>query len=245
MHSEKNAQAFIEERNEIMEFMIQNDPRFPRVKSPLEGKKALFCGDSITAAAVYDYKDILRWGWAGRVSSATGLAYINMGCDGASLSSCRGENRILRQINWAKEEKYDFVVLHGGVNDGWDSNAVGKMAEGFELSDFDTTTCAGGLEELLYYTKKFFPTSKIVYIVNYKTPSSKIGRLSNMDEYFTEILKILKKWNIPTLDLYNDEEFSKEFKVAEKVNTADFVHPVGCGYDLIYPYVQKFLESQV
>ena len=40
-----------------MEFLVQNDARYPRRESVLKDKKVLFCGDSICSAAVYDYKD--------------------------------------------------------------------------------------------------------------------------------------------------------------------------------------------
>ena len=96
-----------------MEFLQQNDARFPRKESVLEGKKILFCGDSICAASVYDYKDCTFWGWAGRIASATGAKYINLGRDGASLSTCRGENRILTQIEKAKDETFDLIVAIG------------------------------------------------------------------------------------------------------------------------------------
>ncbi len=227
-----------------MKFLTQLDERFPRHESVLNHKKVLFCGDSICAASVYDYKDCTFWGWAGRLSASTGLSYINKGRDGASLSTCRQDNRVLMQIEACKDERFDLVVLHGGVNDGWDSNAVGTVAAGFELPDFDTATCAGGLEELFFTAKKYFPTSKLCFIVNFSTPSSTIGRLSDMNEYFETIIAVCKKWNIPYLDLYHDKDFAEHFKVAEKINTADFVHPNGQGYDLLYPVIEKFLEKQ-
>ena len=80
--------------------------------------------------------------------------------------------------------------------------------------------------------------------MNFATPSSKIGALANMDAYFDEMVKILEKWNIPTLDLYHNPAFAEEFKVTERVYTADFVHPNAQGYDVLYPHVVKFLEEQ-
>ncbi|MBQ9467517.1 MAG: SGNH/GDSL hydrolase family protein [Clostridia bacterium] len=227
-----------------MEFLKQNKDAYPRRESVLAGKKVLFCGDSICAASVYDYKDQTFWGWAGRIASASGLSYINLGRDGASLSTCRGENRILTQIEKAKGEQFDMIVLHGGVNDAWDSWTPGKMTASFDLADFDTDTCAGGLEELFYYTKKYFPDTKICFVANFACPSSRIGRIANMDEYFDGILAICKKWGIPALDLYHDGRFSETFKVQEKINTADFVHPNGQGYDLLYLPIMKFMEEQ-
>ena len=227
-----------------MEFLKQNKEAYPRRESVLAGKKVLFCGDSICAASVYDYKDQTFWGWAGRIASATGALYINLGRDGASLSTCRGENRILAQIEKAKGTDFDLIVLHGGVNDAWDSWQVGEMTDSFDPAFFDTNTCAGGLEELFFYTKQFFPGTKTVFVANFPCPSSKIGRLANMDDYFGVILKICEKWGIPALDLYHDEAFAEEFKVKEKVNTADFVHPNGKGYDLLYGPIGAFLEKQ-
>lgn len=226
-----------------MEFLTQSKDRYPRRESVLSGKKALFCGDSICAASVYDYKDQTFWGWAGRISSYTGLSYINLGRDGASLSTCRKENRILAQIEKAKDERFDVVVLHGGVNDAWDSWTPGKKSGSFRVEDFDTNTCAGGLEELFFYAKNYFPESKLCFILNFACPSSKIGRIANMDEYFDEILSICRKWDVPALDLYHDADFSAFFKVSEKVNTADFVHPNGQGYDLLAEPIARFLEA--
>ena len=227
------------------EYGVYGDPRFPRADSPLKRKKILFCGDSICAAAVYDYKELLRWGWALRISSATGAKVCNLGLDGASFSTCRGENRIIRQILFAEGTDPEIIVLHGGVNEAWDSNEPGKMTAGFEPSSFDVATCAGGFEELLYETKKRFPKAKICYIANYAGPSCRIGRISNMDDYFDEIVKICKKWEIPCLDLYHNAEFSKEFRVTEKVYTADYIHPNAAGYDVLYKPVQAFLEGLV
>lgn len=225
-----------------MDFLMQNDPRFPRRDSVLKDKKILFCGDSICAASVYDYKDCNRWGWAGRISSATGCFYINAGVDGASLSTCRKENRILTQLEAHKNEEFDLIVLHGGVNDAWDSIPAGKRSKGLELADFDTSTCAGGLEELFFHVKKYFPETKVCFIANFRAPSCPTGRISDMTEYFEEILAICRKWSVPCLDLYHDEDFSKEFRVAEKVHTADFIHPVGSGYNLLYTPIKEFLE---
>lgn len=42
------------------------EPEKLHTDSPLYEKKALFCGDSICAAAVFDYSNMNRWGWGGQ-----------------------------------------------------------------------------------------------------------------------------------------------------------------------------------
>ena len=211
----------------------------------LKGKTAAFLGDSICMASTFD-KEHQWWGWAGRINEAYGLgSYVNKGCDGASVSDCRKENRIIFQLERIKGQSFDFVMLHGGVNDAWDSREVGQMTDSFDVKDFDVSTYAGGLEELFYTAKQYFPQSKIGFIVNFRSIST-IGRLSDMTEYFTVAKQICEKWEIPYLDLFFDDDFNEnvlEYKTKNKL--ADFIHPNSAGYEVLYPRVAEFMCSLV
>ena len=207
----------------------------------LNGKTAAFLGDSICMASTFD-KEHQWWGWAGRINRDYGLAaYVNKGCDGASVSDCRKENRVIFQLERIKDQNFDYLMLHGGVNDAWDSREVGQISESFDLSDFDVSTYAGGLEELFCTAKKYFPDAKIGFIVNFRSVST-IGRLSDMTEYFTVAKQICEKWEIPYLDLFFDDDFNEnvlEYKTKNKL--ADFIHPNSAGYDVLYPRVAEFM----
>ena len=209
----------------------------------LKGKSAAFLGDSICMASTFD-KEHQWWGWAGRIHETYGLGnYVNHGCDGASVSNCRATNRVIFQLERIKGQTFDFVMLHGGVNDAWDSREVGKMSDSFELSDFDVSTYAGGLEELFYNAKKHFPTSKIGFIINFRSCSS-VGRIGDMTEYFTVAKQICDKWGIPYLDLFFDDDFNEnemEYKTKNKLD--DFIHPNSNGYEVLYPRVAAFMSS--
>ena len=105
----------------------------------LKGKTAAFLGDSICMASTFD-KEHQWWGWAGRIDRDYGFAsYVNKGCDGASVSDCRKQNRVIFQLERIKDMNFDYLMLHGGVNDAWDSREVGKMTDSFAVEDFDNS----------------------------------------------------------------------------------------------------------
>lgn len=208
--------------------------------TPLNGKKALFVGDSISAGACDDPNHL---GWAGRIAKNYSMTCDNNSVSGASLSTTRGTNRVINQLNKAKVTgtDYDYVVLHGGVNDAWDSVNVGKMSDSFDMSSFDTSTYAGGLEELFYYATNFYPNAKIGYIINFRITAT-YGRLSDMSEYFTMAKKICEKWNVPYLDFYFDDNFNNNIlKTSTKTYLVDLIHPNASGYDVITPYVSDWM----
>lgn len=214
-----------------------------RFDSPLYGKKILFCGDSICDA--YVEKSDSRYssiaGWAGRIGTYNDMDWLNKGTSGASISNIRGTNTVIAQLKSQVmlASEYEVVLLHGGVNDGWDNAPVGKMTDSFNSEDFDLSTFAGGLEYTIWYTKTKFKKAKIGYIINARTPSG-YGSLSNMSKYYDLAKQICDKWEIPYLDLYNDETL-KNTKIPTCDN--DNIHPTHEGYDILYPYIEKFAES--
>ncbi len=209
-----------------------------RVSDPVRGKTALFVGDSITAAGADDFQ-----GWAKRVGEYCGVIGTNSGRDGTSISTCRvsGSGRVLDLLTNNKGKKFDFVIMHGGTNDGWDSAPVGQISSSTNPEDFDTSTFAGGLEELFYYAKQWFPNSTLGYIINFKLNSS-TGRMSDMSEYYTVAKAICKKWSIPYLDLYFNDAISNLLQYKTNKYLPDGIHPNSAGYQLLTPHVGEFIK---
>lgn len=214
---------------------------------PLEGKSVLFVGDSICEALCewsngrWPYgKDIV--GWAGRIIYGHNMTGKNLGRSGASLSNCRGANTVINQLAQEKNNTYDYVIMHGGANDAWDSAPVGEMTEGFN-DTYDLTTFAGGLEDMFRYAKENFPNAQLGFIINFQIPKGTYGRLSDMSEYMDLAIQICEKWEIPYLDLYHDEEFNQELKVTTNTYLHDYIHPNGEGYDVIAPHVDAWLQT--
>lgn len=212
----------------------------------LEGKSALFCGDSIVMASTHDTKH-QWWGWAGRINENYALSnYKNVGVDGASISNCRDTNVIVNQVVNNRKTQYDFIVLEGGVNDAWDSCEVGEMVDkpasktGF--SDFDLSTFAGGLENTLCYATALYPNAAVCYVICFKI-NSHTGSLYDMTEYVEMTKKCCDKWGVAYLDLYNDKTFENEFRPYTSKSLADGIHPNSRGYDILTKYIAQFMAD--
>ena len=216
-------------------------------ESPLYKKMALFVGDSICEAIKeqqdpeYNY----RFGWGGRILYNNEMRGVNIGKSGASMSNCRGANTILAQLERyaSTGSNFDYVIIHGGVNDAWDSCAVGSMTEGFD-GPFDMTTFAGGLETTFKFAKENFPNAYLGYIINFSIPNSRQTSLSDMSAYFTVAKEICDKWEIPYLDFYFDDDFNKNImKTHTDENLYDYIHCRTSGYEILTPRIEAWMET--
>ena len=213
-------------------------------ENALTGKSVLFVGDSITEAIceVNIAQTHIAAGWPGRIGMANEMFFINKGLSGASISDCRGTNTVINQMMAMKNYSFDLLIMHGGVNDAWDSAPVGQMTalDNFDGATFDQSTYAGGLEYLFWYAKTYYPDAVKGYIINFRLPGSTIGRLSDMSEYFAVARDICDKWDIPYLDLYANDELNDRMKATTRYALGDYIHPNDRGYDILYPYVEQF-----
>lgn len=214
-------------------------------RSVLYGRSALFCGDSITAGACDSsaYK-----GWAGRVGMKNNMNYINAGVSGSSISTCRanGSGRIISQLNKHEGKTFDYVIMHGGVNDAWDRAPIGTVTSGFDASLCDIDSFAGGLEETFARAKELFPDATLGFIMNIALPKCTKGDVSSLGPYMAIASLICEKWGVEYLDLFNNEDFCYNvFKVDSLENFGDnyYCHPSATGYDLIAPLVEEWMEA--
>lgn len=210
----------------------------------LTGKKIFFTGDSIADAyceRTNGRRDIM-FGWVSRIGVRNKMTWITMAQGGASISNCRGENTILNQIKKKQNNSYDFVILHGMVNDAWDSAPLGRISDGFDPEDFSMTTFSGGLEATLHLAKTSFPDATIGFIINFQLPLGGYGRMADMSPYVKIIIRACEKWGVEYLDLYNNEELNAALEVGTSTRyLPDHIHPNTAGYDILYPVIEEWL----
>ncbi len=214
------------------------------VEDPLKEKRGLFVGDSICSAN-RDTIGGIR-GWAQRVANDTGLLAFNEGVSGASVSNTRANRQgtVLMQLQKVKNQDYDYVVLHGGVNDAWDKEDVGTVSEEFDPLFFNCDTFAGGLETLFYNAIQMFgDKAAIGYLINFKAPNCSHGYISDMTAYNEVAKKICEKWGITYFDMYNHEEITAELKFTTTTHTTDYIHPNASGYDILAPYIEDYMRN--
>lgn len=219
-------------------------------EDPLFKKNCLFIGDSICAAGA-DTGTTPK-GWAGRVQDAAGAICFNAGVSGAALSDCRvhrtgatKNHQIYHQLEDYAKSDFDYILIHGGVNDAWDSREIGSVSRGYDPAGFDLTTYAGGLEMTIYTAIDLYgDTAAIGYLMNFQLPQNKYGKVATgMGEYFAVGKQICEKWGISYFDMYNSQEISNALKVHSPNYLPDGTHPNTGGYDILGPYITKYMKT--
>ncbi len=200
----------------------------------LEGKSALFLGDSITYGMCDYYTNLSTGGWAGRIGYYCGMTVKNNGVNGACISSGRSSNEAAYIYNNLAKEKgnsYDYIIMHGLYNDAGTGVPVGtaKGCKDFHPEQVDESTFAGGLELLFYTAKQDHPTSKLGFIINFRTEDG-----VNCDAHVAKAIEICEEWDIPYLDFYND---------GTEVKLFDGLHPTAVGYDQLYPRIADWMAT--
>ena len=205
----------------------------------LKEKSALFLGDSISAAA----HDSAKLAWAGRIAKNTGLIATNNSVGGASVSTAR-PHTIMDQLMRTTNKDFDYVLLHGGVNDAWENAKVGSISEEYDPLFFDEDTYAGGLETLFYNAILFYgDQAAIGYLINFKAPACQHGTIRDMSAYNAVAKKICEKWGVTYLDMYDHEEITAKMEFTTTKNTRDYIHPNDGGYEVITPYIEKYMRT--
>ena len=208
-----------------------------------KNKNIIFFGDSIT------YGFLTKgYSWAEFIKDNYDFNIVtNAGISDYRVSTYDDKNKWLTDtIISHANEKYDYVIMQGGINDVLYNTPLGEISNSKSENDFDVNTFAGGFESYIYNAKKYFKDAKIGYIITYYTPNyTEKGQKWSYDDYNKYIMmtkKILDKWNIKYLDLFN-EEYSNILKVDTKKYLPDNLHLNYEGYKIIYPYIYDFIKS--
>lgn len=210
-----------------------------KLKEKFNKDNIIYFGDSITEGSLNDY---LSWNYY--IDDIIPFKKsINASKGGATFSKKRIDNMIVTQILKHKNEKYDYVLLQGGVNDAMDEAPLGKMSLSYELEDFDSSTYIGMLDITFYYLTKYYYGSSMGVMITYPTPNASDygwkGLTSSPDEYYDVLRKICDKWEIPYIDFYK-EELSN---VITEEELPDGLHLNDQGYQKISPYLADFIQA--
>lgn len=220
-------------------------------KSPLNGLKGLFMGDSISYGAG-DTLSYLHTGraWAGRIEDATGLKTTNASVSGAKASFLAGDDSAKWLFNQYKEysdEKFDLIVMHGGVNDARHNRPIGTISESTSEGDLvkNIGTYVGGLQWLFHNIKETFPEAKLFFIANHRLDGHATGQAKNMGPYFDMAKQLCEKYEVVFIDLYNNKELNDKLQTTTTKYLPDTLHLNAEGYGIITPYIISALEAEM
>lgn len=223
-----------------------------KAESPLWQKTALFLGDSICYNKAEQLKDPATAGWPGRIGPAYEMEWYNLGYSGATVSMTRDNctpNQLLSALE--KTKTADLILLQGGINDAYSGIKLGSIEEGFSLHSFDTTTYAGSMQQLFALCRRYYPDAQVFYLIHHTTPNSLTDNKPNVPKadpinYVHLTKEICEKWEIPYLNLYEDETFNtKIFDTANNTTGCmwpDLLHMSTTGYDVLTPYLIAWME---
>ncbi len=240
--------------------------------SPLNGKRALYIGDSITQG----FRDWYSYGrdglsWASRIERDTGLDFVNPAIHGSTISylevgdSSGGYTATEANQGWNwiydfyadnADAYFDMVVMHGGVNDARYTRDYGevKTTNIYNLEAFDTSTFAGGLQYLFASVKQNFPEATLFYIANFRLDNATIkygdtSKTLEQDDYLGNYMylayEICELYDINLIDLHNNTELNAVLETTKTTYLEDKLHPSPEGYEIITPYIIEEMEAVI
>ena len=187
--------------------------------SPLDGKKVLFLGSSVTYGSAS-----LRQGIPEYFSYRFGCEYTKEAVSGTTLVDNGKDSYVQRLMNnVSKDEKYDLLVCQLSTNDATKGKPLGEISNGYELSDFDTSTITGAMEYIICYAKETWGCQVVFYT----------GSHYENDEYSAMVIRVLEleeKWGIKVIDLWSDNDFNNLSEEDRKLYMYDDIHPTKAGY---------------
>jgi len=217
--------------------------------SPLKGLKGLFMGDSISYGAG-DTLSYLHTGraWAGRIADATGLVATNASVSGAKASFIAGDDSAKWLFNQYKDhsgDKFDLIVMHGGVNDARHNRPVGTVSDSTSETELlkRIGTYAGGLQWFFHNIKETFPDAKLFFIANHRLDGHATGKAKDMSAYFNIAKELCEKYEVTFIDLYNNKELNDKLETTTEKYLPDTLHLNAAGYDIVTPYIISALEA--
>lgn len=222
----------------------------------LDGKKIGIVGDSITfgtgsASAttecdgyynIYNHKmsypEILKE----QNPSAT---IYNYGMAGLAVGRNTSNTTCLLDVLEKMYTDYgdlDYVVLSGGVNDGWVAGTTfGAITSGF-TDTVDETTFYGALESYIRKAINFYPNAYIMYLMTHNDVIKKYDGDTTNSNLNEAIRKVCEKYKIKLVDLNKDIGVNLYMKPYSSMYMADGTHPNEQCYRKFYaPLVKEGL----
>ena len=220
-----------------------------RDKSPLNGLRVCFVGDSLTDSRTLNGgKNYVDY-----IAENTGLIAINKGIGGTGyMNTNSGANTTFYQRRTDLPTDADMYIYFGSFNDmnQFTDDTIGT------LSDWTETTLIGSM--ILALTSMTYINPRAIIGVMLPTPwgtynNTTEEKRTKANKYINALIQVCNKYSIPYLDLYNqsglrpwDNEFNKLYYLDDNGDGkyTEGVHPNAEGHrKFIAPKVKAFLEK--
>lgn len=198
----------------------------------LDGKTIIFLGSSVTYGARSEGESFVDF-----LEKADGIIPVKEAVSGTTLADIGPQSYIARMKKIDKTVKADAFVCQLSTNDASKNLPLGKITADSGLESFDVSTVAGAIEYIIVYAKETWHCP-VTFYTGTKYDSAQYGKMVEL------LKKISEKYNIPVLDMWNDEEMNGISSEEYELYMADGVHPRRAGYKLWWlPRFETALEK--
>ena len=209
-------------------------------KDPLAGLKITCTGNSITAAT----HSVPGHGYVEQIADAHGMTVDNHAIWGAIIP--QGHPRASGDITDigcihdtldSMDANADIVIMSGSINDCEyysDASYLGEITGDFS-SDLDLTTFYGALEDMCKKALQKWAGKPIIYVIEHRMTLDNTTYGQYYLKLHEAIVKVMNKWGISIVDLFNDcpsLNYNNGYK--KKYTTGDGTHPNYEGYEKFY-----------
>ena len=202
--------------------------------SPLKNKTVIFLGSSVT----YGYGS-LGISFVDFLEKSDGITAVKDAVSGTTLADIKDNSYISRMKTIDKNISADAFICQLSTNDATKVIPLGKIAEGFDIEEFDTTTVAGATEYIIAYASATWDCPVIFY-TQAKYDSEYYGKMVDL------LIKIQEKWDITVIDFWNDTEINSINEEERKLYLVDHIHPTKAGYKIWWlPKFREVLEAGI
>ncbi|MCI9143254.1 MAG: SGNH/GDSL hydrolase family protein [Lachnospiraceae bacterium] len=203
----------------------------PLENRPLEGKRILFLGSSVTKGA-----RSLDVSMADYIGKRNNCEIVKEAVSGTTLSASYENSYVERLNNVDTSQKFDMVVCQLSTNDASAKRVVslGEVSDSGNPEDFNTRTVAGALEYIIAYCRETWDCPVVIY-TGTKYDNIKYGKMVEL------LPDIQEKWGIGVVDLWNNEEMNAVSEEDYELYMYDGVHPTQAGYLWWTPVIEEEL----
>ena len=197
--------------------------------NPLYGKKICCNGDSIMYGAGF------LGGFVGIIADRNNMSVNNIAVSGATIKS--GTLNGTKERHWISEtmgsmdSDGDYYIFDGFVNDGFDASLDGTISQGYN-DDLDSSKFYPAFEKCCKTLVKTYVGKKYGYVFVHKLWRDD----ATVSERIENMKKVLRKWGIPYIDLWNEipslnliDELKNQY-----TSNGDGWHPNEVGYNAYY-----------
>lgn len=190
----------------------------PLDNSPLQGKRLLFLGSSVTNGAAS-----LNVSVADYIRVLDGCEVVKNAVNGTTLADAGVSSYVSRLEKTDSAQSFDAVIVQLSTNDATQKKPLGEITESKAIEDFDRKTVFGAMEYIIAYAQETW-NCPVVFYTGTKYDSETYQAMVD------GLLRIQEKWGIGVIDLWNDPEMNAVSAEDYALYMNDPIHPTQAGY---------------